>query len=498
MRILAALFLGTVAVATACGADGGGVAANNNGTGGSGAGPDGAVGGSGGGTGGSTPTCIIGTGQCSGLIPQICQIGGIWSSGAECPFACANGACTGTCKPASTECKFGKSRTCGANAEWEAGIDCEFGCENGLCRTACLAGEFNCYGNEVRQCDPGPPAKWVAKAPATTCSASAGTKCDAKTGTCITVPTVGGTTPTGKYYQYATFKTGETAFLGGYDVTSFGDFVYVNRSSANLDVYKVTLLDTDGDGDLEPNQHPDNPDNPGPVEQRTIELVITYTKAADTTPLGPASQSSLHAQGADKIFMLGPTHNGAISEFVYGTKSSTIVIQPTATTPVMSFLGFGYGDGQWYSGNESARRVYSFHAPTKSWVAEFGYPNLAGSHMDGMEVVISPKTGEQYVYVSDMTSDFIGQYRNDSVQGWVQENLFEYNDATSSAIEGFGFGTLNHFWGSSGTFVYELGGGDIQKDLEPCENGKPACGDNLPACPSGHFCQAGCCKKNVR
>lgn len=500
MRILGGLFLFGLATAAACGSDTGGTAGNDPNVGGGGS--DSGVGGSGNGsgTGGTTVNCIVGSGQCSGLIPQTCQIGGIWSSGTQCPYACSSGACTGSCKPGSKQCKLGKSQTCGANAEWEPLTDCQFGCDaiSGACKTTCAAGEFNCYGNEIQVCDPGPPPKWIPKPGATACSAAAGTKCDAATGTCIAVPVVGTTTPSGKYYQFAIFKTAETAFLGGYDCTSHGDLVYVNRSSQNLDVYKITLLDSDGDGDLEPNQHPDNPDATGPIEQRTIELVKTYTKSADLTPLGPASQAKLHAQGADKIFMIGPTHNGVISEYVYASKGVSVAVQPSATTPAVSFIGYGALNATWYGGNEGARRVYSFHAPTQTWVAEFGYPNLAGSHMDGMEVVISPKTGEQYVYVTDMTSDFIGQYRLDPVQGWVQEKLYEYNDSTTSPIEGFGFGALNHFWATSGTFVYELGGGDIQKDLEPCANGKPTCGPSLPACPAGHFCQAGCCKKNVR
>ena len=123
---------------------------------------------------------------------------------------------------------------------------------------------------------------------------------------------------------------------------------------------------------------------------------------------------------------------------------------------------------------------------------------MAGSHMDGMEVVVSPKTKEQYVYVSDMTSDFIGQYKRGDNGGWVQEKLYEYNDSTKSMVEGFGFGTLSHFWATGGTYLYELGGGDIQKDLDPCPSGKQACGPNYPECPTGQYCKTGCCAKGVR
>lgn len=497
MRTRSLLFGAAFAVAAACSSSDGGVAGNQfPGTGGSGA-TDGGAGTAGtAGSAGTGPACIAGTKTCSGLLPQTCEPGGFWSSGTPCTYACINGACTGSCVPGSNECEFGKTRTCDTDAEWGPKTDCEFGCDTtGVCRTGCNAGEFNCNGNEVQQCNPGPPSQWVPKSPATVCAASSGQKCDAATGTCVAMQPVGGTTPTGKYYQFAVFKVNESAFLGGYDVTSWGDYIYVNRQGTNLDVYKVTLVDSDGDTKLEPNQHPDNPNETGPIEQRTLEHVITYTKAADSAPTGPASTSSLHAQSNNDIFSLGPVRNGSITLYDFATKASTVVVQPASSSPVMSFMGFGYDDGTWYAGNESGRRVYSFHEKTKAWVAEFAYPNLAGSHMDGMEIVVSPKTGKQFVYVSDMTSDFIGQYRRDATapEGWVQENLFEYSDATSSAVEGFGFGALNHFWATSGSFLYELGGGDIQEDLEPCAGGKQACGDGLPACPSGQFCQGGCC-----
>jgi hypothetical protein len=226
-------------------------------------------------------------------------------------------------------------------------------------------------------------------------------------------------------------------------------------------------------------------------------LVKTYTKSADGAPLGPASTSSLLARSTNEVYMLGPSHTGIVSQFDFGTSAATVVAQPTASTPPMSHLGWGAAEGVWIGSNESARRVYSFHAPTNSWTAEFQYPDLAGSHMDGIDAVVSPKTGEQFVYVTDMTSDFIGQYKHDENGAWIQENLFKYNDTTSSAVEGFGFGTLNHFWAASGTFLYELGGGDIQEDLQPCPDGKQACGTDLPACPGAGFCKAGCCE-NIR
>jgi hypothetical protein len=57
-----------------------------------------------------------------------------------------------------------------------------------------------------------------------------------------------------------------------------------------------------------------------------------------------------------------------------------------------------------------------------------------------------------------------------------------------------GFGALEHFWATSGTYLYEIGGGDIQKYLSPCTGGKQECGTNGKTCPSTQSCVNGCCE----
>jgi len=404
--------------------------------------------------------------------------------------------------PGTDSCVNGMTKSCGSDAQWGAKTACEFGCDaNGKCKTGCSVGEFHCNGNEVMQCDPGPPAKWVPKSPALKCpstNSSSSQKCDAATGTCVTCPIVGTNSPTGDYYQYAIFSASNSVFKGGYDVTSFGDYIYVNRSSAYIDVYKVTLLDSDGDGKLEPNQHPLNPKDTGPVEARQLDFVQTFAKAADAAPSGPSTTASLLALSNTDIYSIGPTKNGSITLYDFTSKGSTVPVQPASTVVTPSFMGFGADTKTWFAGNESARRVFSFHEPTKQWAVEFCYPDLAGSHMDGMDVVVSPKSGIEYVYVTDMTSDFIAQYKRDDTQpgGWVQNGLYQYADTTSTALEGFGFGALKHFWATGGAYRYELGGGDIQDDIEPCPNGKQACGGALPACGANELCVGGCCSPN--
>ncbi|HEY7955238.1 MAG TPA: hypothetical protein VII38_08085 [Polyangia bacterium] len=435
----------------------------------------------------SSAACSSGDLRCSANVAQSCSSDGQWIDVMQCPNACNAGMCVGVCPPGSGQCLGADDvQACGSDGLWQKVTPCQFGCASGACRTSCNAGDFHCAGNAIEQCNP--PSGWTPTG--TTCDPTTGQKCDEQTGTCVTLTPTGGTAPTGTYYQFAVFQTGSSAFLGGYDVDSYGDYIYVNRGSTNLDQYKVTLLDSDGDGKLEPNQHPDNPANTGPIEQRTLTLVKTWTKAADMVPLGSASAAEIYAQ-ADRVDLLGAM--GQISEFMLATDAVSVLVPPSLNLSVQ-VMGHGDADGRWYVGS-TVRRIYSYDPVTMSWVAEFEYPNLAGSHMDGMEVVVAPGTGEQYVYVSDMTSDFIAQYQK-GPQGWTQVNLFKYNDTTSSPVEGMGFGALNHFWATSGTYLYELGGGEIQNYLQ-CPQGIQECGSGQ-SCPTGQTCSNGCCESQIQ
>jgi hypothetical protein len=361
----------------------------------------------------------------------------------------------GVCVPATGECP---------NPPMPDGTPCDDGdpstiddvCTGGACAgVVCKAGTFHCNCNQVLKCDPGPPAKWVPMAPDLLCSVASNQRCDAATGTCKALTVTGSNVPTGTYYQYATFTTGNSVFKGGYDVASFGENLYVNRDGSNLDVYKVVLVDPLGD----PDQHPNNPKSPGPMVGRTLTLVATYTKAGDKAPLGPASTAEMYAT-ADALFSLGPTRNGDVTQWLFADHTTKVVADSLTSFP-LSHLGYGGIDKAWYGSNETARRVYSFCPGKQLWVPEFQYPDLTGGHMDGLEVVWSSLMGFEYVYVSDMTSDFLGQYRRDANGGWVQENLFKYSDVTGSAVEGLGFGTFKHFWATGGSTLYEIGGGDL-------------------------------------
>ncbi len=352
--------------------------------------------------------------------------------------------------------------TCDADGKTANEQDCgDEVCLPGTGCVLCLAGQFSCHGNEVLSCNTGPPLQWDVIA---TCDPLAAA-CNPTQGACVPLTPTGGTTPTGTYYQYARFLTASSAFLGGCDVDSYQDLIYVNRDGAHLDAYSVELLDSDGDGEFEPNQHPDNPDDPGPIEERVLTLVQTY----DVPELGPINRSEIYAL-ADRVYFLDYDIPGKVFMYVFGTGvvSTAVDGPPTAAFPM---LGHDETDGTWFASLHYERQVFSYHAPTQAWVAEFKYPDLSGDHMDGIEVVTDPNTGMAYVYVTDMTSDFLGQYRRDRGGGWVQENLFEYA-GTADHVEGMGFGALNHFWATGWDppdVLYEIGGGDLAKFTEPDE-----------------------------
>jgi hypothetical protein len=329
---------------------------------------------------------------------------------------------------------------------------------------ACTAGEFHCQAAKVMQCDTSQdPATWTLL---DTCDPSAGEACNQATGTCEVAMPIGGTTPTGEYYRFAYFNPSNSPFAGGCDVGGYDDDLYVTGvnlvhvpgQSNAIDHYRVVLLDSDGDGELEPNQHPDNPDDTGPIEERTLTFVETIPPWAPPKPM-----SSEIAAFSDRLYLGGDQ----LTEYITATGVTTTI--SGAPTWLYNFSHLGHDDlgDVWYASNESHRRVMQYDASDDSWGIAFDYPSLAGTHMDGMDVVIDPSTSTPYVYVSDMTSDFIGQYRLDRQLGWVQENLFSYADANAAVVEGFGWGPLHHFWATGGTALYELGGGDLAQYTDP-------------------------------
>ncbi|HRI08745.1 MAG TPA: hypothetical protein PKW35_13065 [Nannocystaceae bacterium] len=329
-------------------------------------------------------------------------------------------------------------------------------CIDGVGCVDCIPGQYTCRADKVLHCPQMAQYTWQILED---CDPAMGQGCDLAAKACVELKPVGGVAPTGVYYQFADFSNKGGVFKAGYDVDGWGDRLYVTRNGG-IDVYRVELLDSDGDGLLEPNQHPDNPDAPGPIETRQLFFV------EELPPFGPddfkPAATELFAVH-DRLYRGG----GQITEYGLGNGVTQTSAPMEAWAVTFSHIGYDEVNGLWYASNETARRVFQYDPAFGSWGIAFVYPELAGGHMDGLEVVVDPKSGTPYVYVSDMTSDFIGQYRFDPVVGWVQENLFGYAGTQGAAVEGMGFGPLGHFWATSGATLYEIGGGDLANYTEP-------------------------------
>ncbi len=357
--------------------------------------------------------------------------------------------------PVGIHCDDGTAYECNE----DGGLVQEHKCAPDLCIEGtgcveCVVGEFHCQGAKVMGCDPlALPPAWE---PLEVCNAALGRVCNRATGTCEVSQPVGGNDPTGVYFQFGAFDKDTSAFKGGFDVDGIGDKLYVLRTSDEIDIYQVDLLDSDGDGKFEPNQHPENPDALGPMETRSLSFVETIATPAHGLP----NHNELYVL-EDRMYF-GGSH---LVEMIFGGATTTL---STPLAAMVHFANIGYDDVSeiWYAAGAGKRRVFQYDSSDDTWGIAFDYPSLAGSHMDGMEVVPDPTDGTPYVYVSDMTSDFLAQYRLDRQQGWVQENVFEYTGNTA-LVEGMGFGPLHHFWVTGGPDLYELGGGDLAEFTDP-------------------------------
>jgi hypothetical protein len=268
----------------------------------------------------------------------------------------------------------------------------------------------------------------------------------------------------GEYYEFSSYNG--SAYE--YDVASFGNTIYWKDSST---VHYVTVSVADLSKKEEPRFLSDGI-TPNPNYQiRTFsgEGTVSLTGKA----IGGASTSELWVD-ANHIYTISSSSiGGEVVAFnkTTGAYESTVVTG-SSSDPVSHGWGYdsllSYGDGKWWLSNEN-REVYS--STGGAWTYEFTFnPTPGGSHGDGMEFV------NGFIFASDMTSNYIEQWgQGDNPDtaaietGWTQWNIFAYNElgVSNKDVEGMGFGALGHFWAGSGTYVYELGGGEIQGQVDP-------------------------------
>ena len=282
------------------------------------------------------------------------------------------------------------------------------------------------------------------------------------------------TGPSGEFYKYSQLA------VSGQDVGSYLNKIYINTFST-VQVYTVSISDMS----LR-DQHPDNPSATGAILPRTFtyEPTLSFTKPGGIDHSSDSAELYIDSTGIYQAVGGYGSGGGVVKYNVSGGSATYSWVIPSSTVPNSRGLSFLTRDpvtGKFYAGNEyntdgtvnrpyseaKRRAVYGWDGT--AWIEEFtyrGYPTSGLNHADGLEFV-RDTDGTGYMYVSDMTSDYLGQWKLDG--SWIETNLFDYAGATALDVEGMGFGALGHFWMSDWSSVYEIGGGDLGGYIPPEE-----------------------------
>ena len=269
------------------------------------------------------------------------------------------------------------------------------------------------------------------------------------------------------------FIYGNTTVSGyavdGYKLNDTAGLLYVDYGGT-CSIYQVSIP-----AGADPNMHRDNPNATGDMAPRTFTLVGSHNFRADCG-WSAGHQSEFYVDENENYIYYGARYaiekwnrnaNGTFGAYlgrvqggggtpIPGTQDN--LTGYTGTQEWGETLAYDHSTNTWYVCTRD-RWVYSFNASVDTaWQFEFTYPTYHGSHHDGMEFV------NDYLWISDMTSDKIGQWEKQPAGSWIEVNNFTYS--FTEYVEGMGFEPLGHFWVTSGSKLYELGGGELQKWLE--------------------------------
>jgi hypothetical protein len=276
------------------------------------------------------------------------------------------------------------------------------------------------------------------------------------------------TNASGDYYEFS-------AYAGGgyeYDVDSYGNTVYWRPAfSSYSTVYAVDVSVADPSKKDEPKMTPGSDGIYGTADDlananyqtRNFSNERSFTLAV---PSGYSLQAGSHSElwvDSSNVYIVAT--DGSVLGFNKTTGAHVSTLAYSSGLPGSSGYGYksflSYGGGKWWIGDEN-RRVYS-STDGKNWTYEFTWANMAGGHGDGMEYV------NGHLFVSDMTSNWIAMW-DENAGTWSETDKFSYTEefgGSSKHVEGMGHGALGHFWAGSGSYIYELGGGEIQEYVIP-------------------------------
>ena len=268
-----------------------------------------------------------------------------------------------------------------------------------------------------------------------------------------------------QYFVYSKFDPpgiGDVVAVGGYieyyGVPEWGDEIQYVYFLSGTTGYKVRVWVTDGDGDgkIEPRQHPNHYLEAfrGPIEPRHFQIV----SSKDLT--GYTGGSSWHTEEfyIDSSGVYLGAYPYGINKWDHNWNYIGKIANPPPTRT--ESLAYNPAENVWYAGGRN-RTIYELRDTDndgsfldESWKAIFTYPDYGGDHHDGLEYVAG------YLWISDMTSDVIGKWwYNPTTQKWEELKRFTYTEV--GYVEGMGFGPNDHFWIGSGwgsnEYIYELG-----------------------------------------
>jgi hypothetical protein len=232
-----------------------------------------------------------------------------------------------------------------------------------------------------------------------------------------------------------------------------GQYVFVAGSSTsyNAEAYGyIYRVETAGD----PNMHPSNTLDPGPIATRTFTQVGV---AHDLGYFNGVHENEFQVNNNGIYF--GASRDG-LFHWDFGWTNKTLFAP--ATPIVTQTLAYNDLTGKFWAGG-TYRGMYMYDGT--SWVLQGTYPDLGGNHHDGLEIV----NGK--LFASDMTVDKLVMY-NLPVANWSSPDK-TFNFSGVADVEGMGFGPNQHFWiaGWNDGAFYEIGGGKLQQQVQTLEPG---------------------------
>lgn len=219
----------------------------------------------------------------------------------------------------------------------------------------------------------------------------------------------------------------EYIFFRAYDSNSSSYHGYAYRVSVNGD----------------PNAHPDIDSNLT-IAPRTF----TYVSDSNDTIFGEFGGGSAEFYVDDNGIYYGNAKK--IVKWNHDWSNKTTVLTSSLSTETLARNAI---TGEWWTATRD-RKVYKYNNSTHQWELQFQYPDLGGSHHDGMEIVGSK------LYLSDMTTDKIIVYDINASGSVVPDSNVTYTYSAAPDVEGMGYGPNQHFWMSDGQ-AYEVGNGKL-------------------------------------